>query len=304
MSRRGLVPALVAAAALAAPAAAPAGKHDDTREAIRDKSKRKKASSSSSAGADVPGCASCLGAACEVGAEAALSTESDDEAYVEAEAAPPGYVPPPGFADEPLVAATEPAPPLSLEAAQRGALGPSWREDQVPPRLDARAGTGAVLDVSAAGSLLLAELPNAAADASARLESRGAGPGVEAWYTGLGEREPGDPWDHLPLGGLRLSFAFASDPRPYVRLGGAVLGLGPGEAYFALDAGGGLEASLGGPAVLELGAGALVFDGFVAADVDAGVAFRFDPVYVRPGVRFLWLEGAYGGPTIGFGARF
>jgi hypothetical protein len=172
-----------------------------------------------------------------------------------------------------------------------------------PPAPDP--GPNARLDARMAGAWIFADLPNASFDARASVGTKGMGPGLDVWYTGLWERIDGS-WDHLPVGGLRLAFGFGTEAvRPTLRLGGTVLGLGDGDTLFGMDAGLALEIRLGGEGApwLDVYGDALLYEGFTASDFGGGVSFPGGPFYVRAGVRSLYLETFYAGPELAVGLR-
>lgn len=290
--RRALL-VLILSCALPAFAAAQSS-HEKSRSSARKKSSSHGSSSGSSESESDSGWGSCLAGLCELGVEAAASSNGAEDAPDEPDG--PRYLPPEGFDVAPLEPPPPPppGPPLPAEA-----LGPGSTQllDDRPSAVE--------LDARLAGAFLLSEFPSGAASVVARVEGRRSGPGLELWYTGLLEKLPSG-WDQLPLGGARFTLRFGNDDLSCrVHVGAAALGLGPGEIEPALDPGLALETQLGsgGAPWLDLSASLLVFRGFVAPDGSAGLSFRFDPVYVRGAWGFLWLEGAYTGPSVALGVH-
>lgn len=176
--------------------------------------------------------------------------------------------------------------------------------DDGPPAPPPPLGWNGRFDLRTTGAWIFADLPNASFDVFASVGPRGPGPAFQVWYTGLWERIDGT-WDHLPVAGARLAFAFGTESvRPELRLGGALLVLRGAEAY-AFDGGLGLEIRAGDESAprIDLHADALFFDGLTGTDLGVGVSFPGGPFYVRVGLRSLYLETFYVGPEIGLGVR-
>lgn len=175
---------------------------------------------------------------------------------------------------------------------------------EAPPRPPPPPGWNGRFDLRTTGAWIFGDLPNASFDARMSVGSKGPGPAFQLWYTGLWERIEGS-WDHLPVGGARLAFAFGPKAiRFELRFGGALLGLRE-ENLYAFESGLALEIHTGGADSpwIDLQADLLIFDDLTATDLACGVSFPAGPFYVRVGFRSLYLEPYYAGPEVGLGVR-